>query len=42
MTVTKERKIVKPWQALLMIVVGISIIFLGLMVLRQRTTSFCW
>ena len=26
MTVTKERKIVKPWQALLMIVVGISII----------------
>ena len=36
MTVTKERKIVKPWQALLMIVVGISIIFLGLMVFKAE------
>lgn len=31
---TNERKIVKPWQALLMLVVGIAIIFIGLMVMK--------
>lgn len=30
----EERKIVKPWQALLMLAVGIAIIFIGLMVMK--------
>lgn len=29
-----ERKIVKPWQALAMLVVGIAIIIVGLMVMK--------
>ncbi len=36
MSETTQRKIVKPWQALLMIVVGIAIIFLGLMVFKAK------
>ena len=36
MSTTAQRKIVKPWQALLMIVVGIAIIFLGLMVFKAK------
>ena len=36
MSENKERKIVKPWQALLMIVVGIAIIFIGLMVFNAE------
>ena len=36
MSATEKRKIVKPWQALLMIVVGIAIIFLGLMVFKAK------
>lgn len=36
MSENKTRKIVKPWQALLMIVVGIAIIFLGLMVFNAE------
>lgn len=31
---TTERKIVKPWQAMLMLAVGIAIIFIGLMVMK--------
>lgn len=31
---SQERKIVKPWQALLMLVVGIAIILIGLMVMK--------
>ena len=36
MSETTQRKIVQPWQALLMIVVGIAIIFLGLMVFKAK------
>lgn len=34
MNETTERKIVKPWQAMMMLVVGIAIIIIGLMVLK--------
>ena len=36
MSESTQRKIVKPWQALLMIVIGIAIIFLGLMVFKAK------
>lgn len=36
MSESKQRKIVTPWQAVLMIAVGIAIIFLGLMVFKAK------